>query len=299
MDRFLPRGLVPAVELRGVVALASGHPLLAGVNLRVARGEVVGLVGPNGAGKTSVLRLVAGLVPLASGEASVLGVSLRRQPEARAALRGRVGYVGYEPGLYEELTVEENVRFFLRAARGPARAACELPPLLSVRAGDVAGALELVGLGGALARRPARRLSAGQRKRARLAVLVALRPELWLLDEPHASLDAEARALLDAVVRAAAAAGAAVLIASHEPEALATLADRVAVLSGGRIAQVRAREAWFAPMRPVADRTVAGAADEGRTSDARTRAGAPRAAAIGAFDVTNAVTKPVEVGGVG
>src|ERR1700694_957834 len=131
-----------AVPLRTAVCVTGRFPALAGVDLAVAQGEVVVLEGPNGAGKTSVLRLCAGLLPLAGGEGTVLGCALRTDGAALDAV------------------------------------------------------LDRLGLGGRVRRTPVGRLSAGQRRRVALAQLVARRPDLWLLDEPHAGLDADARTVL-------------------------------------------------------------------------------------------------------
>lgn len=211
-----------AVHLRSAVALAGRFPALSGVDLDIAAGEVVAVLGPNGAGKTSLLRACAGLVPVTSGEAVVLGCDLRAE---RSQVRRRVGLLGHAPSLYDELTAPENVRFAVRAA--------------GLDTDRVDGALERLGLVGRLRRTPVMRMSAGQRRRTALAVLVARSPELWLLDEPHAGLDADARALVDALVSEVAASGATVVLTSHEPGLAAPLADRVVVIAGGRVAGVR------------------------------------------------------------
>jgi len=208
----------PAVSLRDAVALSGRFPLLAGVDLEVAVGETVLVEGPNGAGKTSLLRVCAGLVPLASGSLTVLGLDPGRH---RTAVRRRVGLLGHASHLYDDLTVQENVRFAVRAAAGdPAR---------------IAPACERWGLTGRLARTPAAKLSAGQRRRVALAVLTARWPEVWLLDEPHAGLDAGARALLDGVVAEAAASRVTILIASHEHGTVEGLAHRAVTVTGGRV----------------------------------------------------------------
>jgi heme ABC exporter ATP-binding subunit CcmA len=210
--------MVAAVRLRSAVALLGGFPVLAGADLDLERGEVVLLHGANGAGKTSLLRTCAGLLPVVAGTAHVLGCDLAAD---RRAVRRRVGLLSHSTGLYDDLTVEDNVRFALRAAGGSVR--------------SVEPALVRLGLAGRLRSVPAGRLSAGQRRRTALAVLVARAPELWLLDEPHAGLDAEHRTLLDDLIRAAAASGAAVLLASHEVDRASVLADRVLVMAGGQV----------------------------------------------------------------
>src|SRR6202165_3393481 len=137
-----------AVPLRTAVCVTGRFPALAGVDLAVAQGEVVVLEGPNGAGKTSVLRLCAGLLPLAGGEGTVLGCDLRTDG---AALRKRVGMLGHGAAVYDDLTVVENVRFTVRAARGDSAA--------------IDAVLDRLGLGGRVRRTPVGRLSAGQRRR--------------------------------------------------------------------------------------------------------------------------------------
>jgi heme ABC exporter ATP-binding subunit CcmA len=193
-------------------------PALAGVDLRVDEGEAVLLTGPNGAGKTSLLRVCAGLLRVTSGSASVLGYDVVDDP---VAARREVALLGHGAALYDDLTVAENVRFCVRAAGGDVS--------------RVGGALERLGLVGRLSKSQAGRLSAGQRKRVALAVLVARSPRLWLLDEPHAALDTAARAEFDAIVSEALADGATVLAASHEIDAGMAIARRMVCLAGGRV----------------------------------------------------------------
>ena len=207
-----------AVSLRDAVALSGRFPLLAGVDLEVAVGETVLVEGPNGAGKTSLLRVCAGLVPLASGRITVLGLDPTRN---RTTVRRRVGLLGHASHLYDDLTVAENVRFAVRAAGG---ATARIGP-----------ACERWGLTGRLARTAAGKLSAGQRRRVALAVLTARWPEVWLLDEPHAGLDATARGLLDEAIVEASAARVTILIASHESGIVEGLAHRAVTMTGGRV----------------------------------------------------------------
>lgn len=205
-----------AVSLSGVVALLGRFPALAGIDLTVERGEVVLLQGPNGAGKTTVLRLCAGLLRVESGRASVLGHDLASD---RRSVRRRVGLLGHATGLYDDLTVAENVTFWARACRADVA--------------DVDAALDLFGLATRLRDIEVRRLSAGQRRRTSLATLVVRRPELWLLDEPHAALDQQGRDVVDGLIADAASAGATVLLASHELERVAGISRRVVTIAGG------------------------------------------------------------------
>jgi heme ABC exporter ATP-binding subunit CcmA len=215
--------MAPAVHLRSAVALAGRFPALSGVDLTVAPGEVVVVLGPNGSGKTSLLRTCAGLLAVSSGLAMVLGHDLRQD---RTEVRRHVGLLGHAVPLYDELNPVENVRFAVRAARLP----------IAV----VEPALERVGVVGRLRRTEVGRLSAGQRRRVALAVLVARSPRLWLLDEPHAGLDGSARSLLAQLVGEAVAGGASVLLSSHEPDLAEPLAHRVVTMAGGAVAGERA-----------------------------------------------------------
>jgi heme ABC exporter ATP-binding subunit CcmA len=209
---------VSVVHLRDVVALLGRFPALAGVDLDVEAGEAVLLQGPNGAGKSTLLRLCAGLLAHESGVAEVLGHDLARD---RRTVRREVGLIGHATFLYDDLTVAENVHFWAQACGATIAEAdraierLEIDPrLLGVAVG---------------------RLSAGQRRRTSIAAIVARRPRLWLLDEPHAGLDQGGRDIVDQLVRDATAAGATVLIASHELERARSIAPRVVTIAGGAI----------------------------------------------------------------
>jgi heme ABC exporter ATP-binding subunit CcmA len=212
--------LIPAVDLRDVVAVLGGFPVLAGASLRVAPGEIVLLKGPNGAGKTSLLRLCAGLLPVERGEGSIFGLDLASR---RDAIRPRVGLLGHRNGLYSDLSVAENVRFW--------------GATVGASGDEVAAAMARMGVAGRLAEVPVRKLSAGQKRRTALACLVARRAELWLLDEPHAGIDAGGRDELDSLLRQAVGSGATVVVASHELERAGSLADRIVDVVGGQIAE--------------------------------------------------------------
>jgi heme ABC exporter ATP-binding subunit CcmA len=211
--------MASVIHLRQVIAVLGGFPALAGIDLDVDAGEIVALAGPNGAGKTTVLRVCAGLVPVMSGEASVLGCDLATEGHV---VRSRVGLLGPAGGLYEDLTVHDNLRFFGRAS--------------GVDPADTATAARRFGLDGRLAAIRVGQLSTGQRRRVALAALVARRAELWLLDEPHAGLDADGRDLLDEVLTGARAAGVTVVLASHDLDRTAALGCRHVSLAGGTTA---------------------------------------------------------------
>ena len=190
--------------------------------------------GANGSGKTTLLRVCAGLVPVARGAARVLGHDLTVSPRA---VRREVGMLGHAAMLYDDLTVEENVRFAVRAAAQPTDL--------------VAPALEQLGLAGRLRTVRVGVLSAGQRRRTALASIVARRPALWLLDEPHAGLDAEGRDLLDGLLRDAAAAGSTVVFVSHELDRADAVATRMVTIAGGYAMADAVAESDDVVMEPV------------------------------------------------
>ena len=196
--------------------LLGRFPALAGTTLSVEAGQSVLLQGANGAGKSTLLRLCAGLLRPESGTAEVLGLDLFSD---RRSVRPRVGYVGHASMLYDDLTVAENLRFWAKAAG------------VSPQQEQAAG--ERMGIDGRLYDVPVQSLSAGQRRRTALAVAAARRPELWLLDEPHAGLDQSGRDIVDELIVDAAKAGGAVLVASHELDRVAPVVDRFVAISGG------------------------------------------------------------------
>lgn len=206
------------VELNGVVAVLGGFPALAGADLSVGRGEVLLLQGPNGAGKTSLLRVCAGLLPIERGSGRVLGMDITSE---RERVRSRVGLLGHTNGLYLDLTVAQNVRFWAST--------------VGATDAEVTGAMSRMRLDGRLAGVKAEKLSAGQRRRTALASLIVRRAELWLLDEPHAGLDTAGRDEIDAVLRDAVASGATVIVSSHEHERARALATRIVTVDGGTV----------------------------------------------------------------
>ena len=208
------------VRLRSVVCLLGRFPALAGADLDVAAGEIVLVAGPNGAGKTTLLRLLAGLLVPYSGEAEVLGEDLASN---RIAARRRIALVGHETHCYDDLTARENVGFFARAAgRTTADADRVLDTVALAEAADVVH----------------RGLSAGQLRRLALAVALVRSPELLLLDEPHAGLDATGRDVLAGVIRSAPAERRTVVMVSHELDIARPLATREVRLVGGLIVPV-------------------------------------------------------------
>ena len=168
-----------------------------GLGFALAPGEAIVLVGPNGAGKSSLLRLVAGLIPIAAGRLLWNGDPVADDPDAH---RDRLVYAGHLDALKPAFTLAENLGFWAAT--------------MGAGEGAVADALARFGLGG-LADLPARFLSAGQRRRLGLARLALTRRPLWLLDEPSVSLDVASVARLADLVAEHRAAGGMVMAASH------------------------------------------------------------------------------------
>lgn len=206
------------VQLHGAVCLLGGFPALAGLDLTVGSGEIVGLRGPNGAGKSTLLRLCAGLLHLSRGDGSVVGHDVGTKT-GRQGARRLVGLLGHATSLYDDLTVEQNVRFWARANR--------------VDTTDMKAAMDHLGISGRLASVPVGGLSAGQRRRTALAILIARRPRLWLLDEPHAGLDNAGRDLLDQLMMDAAQAGATIMVATHDAGRIDDILTRTVTVHGG------------------------------------------------------------------
>ena len=206
------------VDFQKVVAVAGGFPVLAGLDIEITKGEIVHLRGSNGVGKTSFLRACAGLLQIQNGDATVLGFDLR---DDRIAPRRYIGLLGHENHLYKDLWVREHLEF--RAAA------------VGADQHDVAAALQRIGVSERLWAVPIERLSAGQRRRVAIASVLVGRPQLWLLDEPHAALDREGREVLDEILIDAASSGATVVLASHERDLSKSVTSRVVTLRGGRL----------------------------------------------------------------
>jgi ABC-2 type transport system ATP-binding protein len=210
--------LLDAVD---VVKHYGPRPALAGASLQVRAGEVVGLLGPNGAGKSTLVSIVAGLCPPDSGRVRVAGVDVVAEP---SVARSRIGLAPQETGLYELLSVRENLAFFAELAGLRRRAR-------NARIDELATALQL----DALLDRTAFALSGGERRRLHTAIAFVHRPSLLLLDEPTVGADIATRAALLDVVRAAADDGAAVVYSTHYLPEVERLDATVALLVDGRL----------------------------------------------------------------
>lgn len=222
------------MELASVTVDHGSFRALDRVSLVVAPGETLAVVGPSGSGKSTLLRAVAGLVPLAAGSISLGGRDLTGVPTHERGL----GLMFQDNALFPHLNVAENVAYGLRMAgmaEGPRRE----------RVGEV---LAMVGLA-AMADRSVQALSGGEAQRVALARALAPRPGLLMLDELLGSLDRALREELTGELRELLAQldQTAIHVTHDQGEAFA-LADRVAVLMGGRLRQVGPpRELWYRP----------------------------------------------------
>ena len=208
---------VRAVKLRKVFG-----PLVAvqGLDLEIRRGEVFGLLGPNGSGKTTTIRMLCGLMVPTSGEATVVGYDVRTEQEK---IRSRIGYMSQRYGLYDDLTVDENLRFYasvygLHGREREARMDEHLDDLgLVERRRQMAGTL-----------------SGGWKQRLALACATAHRPAMLFLDEPTAGVDPAARRTFWTTIHGLARAGTTILVTTHYMDEAARC-ERIAFLSRGHL----------------------------------------------------------------
>ena len=188
--------MMTGIELRGVSVRRGGRKLFADLSLSLKAGEACALTGANGAGKTSLLRAVAGLVPLEDGEV-IFGDT--DPTEARCS---GLHLVGHQDGLKPARTTREELEFWSVWSGGTTATA-----LAASEALELTGLLDL----------EVRRLSAGQRRRLVLARLLAAPRPLWLLDEPLSPLDAQWRRRFGGMMQAHLATGGLILAAVHDP----------------------------------------------------------------------------------
>ncbi|HEX2010135.1 MAG TPA: ABC transporter ATP-binding protein [Roseateles sp.] len=210
--------LSPAIALRGVGKKFGTLRAVDGVDLRVERGELFGLIGHNGAGKSTLFKMMLGLIPASAGEIAVAGAAVSG-PDFRA-VRRQIGYLPENLVLYDNLSGLETLRFFARL-KGADASACP-------------GLLERVGLGGSSAR-PVREYSKGMRQRLGFAQALLGRPRVLFLDEPSNGLDPAAIRDFYAILQELRAQGVTVLITSHILAELQQRVDRLAIMANGRI----------------------------------------------------------------
>ncbi|GIW06748.1 MAG: ABC transporter ATP-binding protein [Dehalococcoidia bacterium] len=235
----------PAIEVRGLRKEIGGRPILRGLDLLVQMGETVVIFGPNGAGKTTLLRILATLARPSGGLVRVAGANLA---EVGPAIRRWIGILAHQTYLYDDLTAEENLRFYGRMF--------DVPDLDS----RIETVLEQVGLRDRRHDR-VRIFSRGMQQRLALARAILHRPRLLLLDEPESGLDPAAAAGLRSTLAAVEQPDRAVLLTSHSLDLGLELATRVVLLVAGQIVLDTPREAID---RATLERIYAGAVAGGR-----------------------------------
>jgi ABC-2 type transport system ATP-binding protein len=202
------------VQVRGLRVVRGDRVVLPGLDVEIRAGLVTALLGPSGSGKTTLMRAIVGVQKVAGGTVEVLGL-----PAGSAALRNRVGYVTQAPSVYGDLTVRENLRYFVDVLGAPKS--------------DIARVIDAVDLG-SYADVLVNRLSDGQRSRASLATALLGQPELLVLDEPTVGLDPVLRRDLWKLFHSLADRGATLLVSSHVMDE-AERSDRILLLRDGAL----------------------------------------------------------------
>ncbi|MBV6656877.1 MAG: ATP-binding cassette domain-containing protein [Devosiaceae bacterium] len=211
--------------------------VLKGVTLSISPGERVGLIGANGAGKSTLLKSLVGLHPVTDGSVNTLGEAFSGSPSGpqRRRMRQRIGFVFQQHGLVRRLTALSNVVQGLLGIPGHSRAILHSMAAKADREAAMA-ALEAVNLGGFALRR-ADQLSGGQSQRVAIARALVRQPDLFIADEPAASLDpAAGHEVMQQFATLAQNKGITLVFTSHDMEHALTYADRVIALKDGRIA---------------------------------------------------------------
>ncbi|UNK44485.1 ABC transporter ATP-binding protein [Arthrobacter sulfonylureivorans] len=219
------------LEIAEVTKNFGSQSVLKGVDLSVAKGGTTAIVGPSGSGKTTLLRLIAGFEHPDTGSISLSGLPVAGNGVWIPAHKRHVGYVAQDGALFPHLTVAQNIAFGLNAGKldGGRRA-------LNARVQDL---LEMVSLDAAMAKRRPHQLSGGQQQRVALARALAREPELMLLDEPFSALDAGLRvATRRAVAKVLNEAGVTTILVTHDQAEALSFADQVAIMRGGKLAQI-------------------------------------------------------------
>ena len=199
----------------------AGRAVVNDVSFDVANGEIVALLGPNGAGKTTTLRMLAGLIAPTRGAVAIDGVALTSA--GGAGRRDRIGFLTESPGLWDRLTVRENLSVYAKIYG------------LTDAAARVERALDVFGLGGHSSARAAE-LSKGMRQKVALARALLHDPAVLLLDEPTSGLDPEITRSFRALLDDRRNAGCSILLSTHNLDEAERLADRVAVIHGRLLA---------------------------------------------------------------
>ena len=212
------------VELKGVNKSFGSFQASKDISFGIEKGKLIGLLGPSGSGKTTILRMLAGLETADSGDIIIDGTVVNDVP---ASKRG-IGFVFQNYALFRYLTVYENIAFGLKVQKWPKE---------KIRA-RVEEMLRLVGLEDTAKRYP-NQLSGGQRQRIAFARALAPQPQLLLLDEPFAAVDAKVRQELRSWLREMiSAVGVTSIFVTHDQDEAIEVADEIIITNEGRIEQI-------------------------------------------------------------
>lgn len=197
--------------------------VVGGVNLRMAAGEVVGLLGRNGAGKTTTFYMIVGLVPATRGEVLLDDRPITRLKMHERARRG-LGYLPQEPSIFRTLTVEDNIRAIVETLGIPKREH-------DARVKEHLGEMHLTHV----AKQRAFTVSGGERRRIEIARALVTRPRFLLLDEPFANIDPISVADVQKIVLSLKQRGIGVLITDHQVRETLRIVDRAYLMHEGRV----------------------------------------------------------------
>ena len=209
----------PIIQAQQLVKAYGLLPVLRGLDLDIERGSFVALLGPNGSGKSTLLRLMTGLLRPNAGRLSIGGWEL---PGEAAAVRGQIGLVSHRLLLYDNLTARENLLFFARLYNLPNDSRDERISESLRRVGLAKRAYDLT-----------RTFSRGMQQRLSIARALLHDPDVLLFDEPYTGLDQDAAETLDSLLDEARSGGRTIVMATHQLERAARLADRTVILSRG------------------------------------------------------------------
>lgn len=232
-----------SIELKNVTKHYGRVPAVENINFVVNEGELIGLLGPSGSGKTTVLRMIAGLETPASGGIFIRGAQVNGVPVQKR----NIGFVFQNYALFKNMSAFDNIAFGLKIKKWPA-------PRITERVGELAALLELNGL---LQRYP-HQLSGGQRQRIAIARALAPGPDVLLLDEPFAAIDAQIRQeLRQWLVRLHQDLKLTAIFVTHDQEEAMEVANRIIVFSKGRLEQIGTpREVYEKPRNEFVARFV-------------------------------------------
>ena len=239
------------VELRGVVKSFGAHRVLDGVDLTARKEETLVIIGKSGSGKSVTIKHIVGLEAPDAGEVRVFGKEIARlRRREREQMRLRVGYLFQSGALLNWMTIEENVELPLREHRRQLSA--------TERRDKVVEKLRLVEMEGARSKYPAE-VSGGMKKRAALARAIVLEPQIILYDEPTSGLDPViASAINELIIQTRESLGATQIVVTHDMESAYRIADRIAMLYGGKIIAAGSVDEIRSTQDPIVQQFITG-----------------------------------------